>query len=375
MRGLRASQNVSPQTNVAEPDQPAPAIGCVGMAGANVSPAERLLEETEGVFHGEATQLPTPEHAQVSRQRTADPGQPQGPGWQPLIGQALDLDADHAEGCMWCAAHVELGPDVDADDAVGRVVQLTRSLRLAIHGLVRQPKWRTMQAWSTTTELSFGGAIHDALLGQAHQHVSVDFSDCQGLQVVASVERDHGPRLTGWLRFPHRDDLIQGHVRRRLGRRSTPLYIQRQHPAASRIRHSNQPLWYAQAGTTPFWAQPGSGRYSQVRWVLARAAARGQLVPSITHSGRPSTTAESVRVRTNNSRSAATSTDPSASASHVLTQRRRKSGCQTEPHQRAAVRRRQRRIHHQFKQAILTKAQVVVERLTEVAEPLPSIGF
>jgi hypothetical protein len=35
---------------------------------------------------------------------------------------------------------------------------------------------------------------------------------------------------------------------------------------------------------------------------------------------------------------------------------------------------RQRRIH-QFKQAILTQAQVVVERLTEVAEPLPSIGF
>jgi hypothetical protein len=48
--------------------------------------------------------------------------------------------------------------------------------------------------------------------------------------------------------------------------------------------------------------------------------------------------------------------------------------CQTEPDQRAALGCRQRGIH-QLEQAILAEAQVVVERLTEVAEPLPSIGF
>src|SRR6516225_2024916 len=59
-----------------------------------------------------------------------------------------------------------------------------------------------------------------------------------------------------------------------------------------------------------------------------------------------------------------------ACARPLTTERRGK----TEPHQRAALRRCQRPIH-QLKQAILAKAQVVVERLTEVAEPLPSIGL
>src|SRR6266487_2810925 len=185
-----------PQLPADSRNQPAPAIGCVGMPRANGSPAEGLLEKAERMLDREAPQIPTPQHAQVSRQRTADPGQPQRPRWQLLVGQALDLDADHAEGRVWRAAYVELGPDVDGDQAVRRVVQLSRSMRLAMGGFVGQPKRLTMQARPTTAALLFGGAIHDTLLGQAHQQVSVHLSDCQGLQVVATIERDDWTRRT-----------------------------------------------------------------------------------------------------------------------------------------------------------------------------------
>src|SRR5947209_1882024 len=213
------------------------------MARTYGGPTEGLFEEAEGVFDREAPQIPAPQRAQVSRQWTADPGQPQRPWGQLFVGQALDLDADHAEGSIWRATHVQLGPDLYRDGAVGRVSELRRLLRLAIAVLVGQPKRLTMQTRPTTPGTPFGGAIHPAHLDQA--------------------------------------------------------------------------------GITPLWGQPGSGRYSQVRSALARAAGRGQLVPSITHSGRPSTTAESTSVLVNRVRSRVTSTEPSASASHVLDHSRR----------------------------------------------------
>src|SRR6266508_3190822 len=166
-----------PQLPARACDQPAPTIGCLRVARSNGGPAEGLLEETEGVLDSEAPQVPAPQDAQVSRQRTADPGQPQGPRRQLFVGQALDLDADHAEGRIRRAADVEPGPDVDADDAIRRVVQLSRSLGLAVGGFVGQPKRLTMQPWPTTAELPFGGAIHHPLPGQAHQQVSVHVSD------------------------------------------------------------------------------------------------------------------------------------------------------------------------------------------------------
>ena len=78
--------------------------------------------------------------------------------------------------------------------------------------------------------------------------------------------------------------------------------------------------WYDQAGTTPFCGQPGNGRYSQVRSALARAAGRGQLVPSMTYTGRPSITAQSANDSANNPRSRPVSIEPSLRASHVLGQ-------------------------------------------------------
>jgi hypothetical protein len=124
----------------------------------------------------------------------------------------------------------------------------------------------------------------------------------------------------------------------------------------------------------PFWGQLGNGRYSHVRSALARAAGRGQLVPSITHTARPSTNAESASVLANRLRTFPTSTEPSASASHVLGHRRRNTAVKLS---RTSVLRwgcGQRRIH-QLEQAILTYAQALVELLPEADERHQFFGF
>jgi hypothetical protein len=60
-----------------------------------------------------------------------------------------------------------------------------------------------------------------------------------------------------------------------------------------------------------------------VRSALARAAGRGQLVPSITQTGRLSPSVAFASDRANNPRNADVSIDPSLNASQVLGQRRR----------------------------------------------------
>jgi hypothetical protein len=65
-----------PQLTSGASDQPGPTVGCLRVAGADGGPAQRLLEEAEGVFDRTASQVPAPHNAQVRRQWTADPGQP-----------------------------------------------------------------------------------------------------------------------------------------------------------------------------------------------------------------------------------------------------------------------------------------------------------
>src|SRR2546425_5231960 len=221
-----------PQLPTGTGDQPGPTVGCLRVAGADGGPAERLLEEAEGVLDREASQVPAPHHAQVHWQWTTDPGQPQVPRRQLFVGQALDLDADHAEGSIWRATHVELGPDIDRDSAVRGVVQLSRTLRVAIGGFVHQPKRLAMQARPPTAGMLFGSAIHHALLGEADQQVGVHFGVRQGLKIVATVERYDWTRCTRALGFAHSGDLLKRHLGRRLRRRSAALHVQRQHPTA-----------------------------------------------------------------------------------------------------------------------------------------------
>ena len=63
-----------PQLPAGAGDQPGPTVSSVCVAGADGSPAERLLEEAESVLNGEAAQIPVLQRAQVDRQRTSNPG-------------------------------------------------------------------------------------------------------------------------------------------------------------------------------------------------------------------------------------------------------------------------------------------------------------
>jgi hypothetical protein len=186
---------------------------------------------------------------------------------------------------------------------------------------VCQSQRLTMQARPPTAGTLFRSPVHDALLGQAHQQVSVDFSACQRLQVIPTIQGDHRPRGTRRLRLAHRGDLLQGDLGRRLAYRLRRWKQGQTSTVSGHVRHRHQPL-IGPGRTTPFCGQPGSGRYSHVRCGLVRAAGRGQFVPSITHNGRPSTTAESTSMVAKSVRNAFTSIDPSASASPVLGQLR-----------------------------------------------------
>lgn len=53
----RASE---PQLPESHGQEPAPAIGSLGIPRADRRPAERLFQEAEGVLHGEAAQVPAP---------------------------------------------------------------------------------------------------------------------------------------------------------------------------------------------------------------------------------------------------------------------------------------------------------------------------
>ena len=78
--------------------QYAPAINQVqrsvarGRRGRTVVQPRVCFEKAKGVL-GRKPQVQAPEHTQVGGQRATDPGQPQWPGWEFLVRQALDLDA------------------------------------------------------------------------------------------------------------------------------------------------------------------------------------------------------------------------------------------------------------------------------------------
>src|SRR4051794_5081434 len=86
-----------PQLPACASHQPTPAVGGLRIAWAHRGPTEALLQKAKGVLNREAAQIPMPEDAQVSRQWTADPGQPQWIRSLLHLRQAFDLDADHGE--------------------------------------------------------------------------------------------------------------------------------------------------------------------------------------------------------------------------------------------------------------------------------------
>ena len=108
--------------------------------------------------------------------------------------------------------------------------------------LIDQPKRLTMQTRSPAAWMAFWGAIHDAALDQAHQQVRIHSGVCQGLQVIATVERHDRTWCIRALGGAYRGNLVKRDLRGRLRCRSAPLHVQRQDPTASHIRRSDQPL-------------------------------------------------------------------------------------------------------------------------------------
>jgi hypothetical protein len=149
--------------------QPAPTLSQLQRSAASawrgrtdVQPSV-CLKKPNACLDRESAHRPAPQHAQVSRERTADPGQPQRPRWQLRGGQALDLHADHAERRSRCTTHVQVGPGVHRHAAGGRMIPLTRSLRLAMRAVIGQAKrLAIMQARSATAGTPFGRALHHA---------------------------------------------------------------------------------------------------------------------------------------------------------------------------------------------------------------------
>ena len=133
-----------PQLPAGAGHQPAPAIGGLRITWAHRGPTEALLEKSEGVLNGKAAQIPMPENAQVGRQWTADPGQPQRVRSLLHLGQAFNLDADHGERSIRGAANMQVTPGVNLDDAIECVILLSRLPRLAVRAAIAQTKRRTV---------------------------------------------------------------------------------------------------------------------------------------------------------------------------------------------------------------------------------------
>lgn len=96
----RARQSQLP---VRREHEPRPAVSLFGMAQSWGRPAERLLEEAEGVFEIEAAYICSPDDAQVRRIRPMPP-QPEDLRVVGLTRQAADLDQDECPRHNRCRA-------------------------------------------------------------------------------------------------------------------------------------------------------------------------------------------------------------------------------------------------------------------------------
>jgi hypothetical protein len=258
------------------------------------------------------------------------------------------------------------------DGAVEWVVQVARLLRPTVCARVGQAEPLALQAWPSASGSAFRRAIHDAALDQAHQQVGVDRGMRERLQVLAAIQCDHWTRALApcalrTAAICSRATLVTDAA---VGPRRC---VQRQHPTASRIWYGHQPLIGPRRhdpalGSAGHWAVfPGA--------VSARACRRTVPVRAVNH---PQwTTVDDRRVcqrAPEQLRQLRATNRPIRQRVAGARPTSAESCCQAKPHQRTAVGRRQRGIH-QLEQAFLAEAQVVVERLTEVAERFPSVGF
>ena len=193
-----------------------------------------------------------------------------------------------------------------------------------------------------------------AIAGQARQDVDPEVGLHQLGDVVVAVQQQQRAGCVGRPRRLRRAQLAMASVvavpacgpRRPTASGSTQL------PVASGIAASH---WYSQAPMIPLCGVPAVTKRPQVRSGLVLASGRGQVVPSTTHSRRASTRAGGI-VWAKRRRNAATSSEPSASASQIAGP--------------AAAKARRQRVAHQAAGTVATEHGVeqVAQRIAAQAE-------
>jgi hypothetical protein len=107
-------------------------------------------------------------------------------------------------------ADVEVGPDIDLDRAVERVIESTGPLRDSVGALVGRAKRLAMQARPTRPGRPCGSAIEHAALDQANQEIGIHCGVGQRLQVLATIQCHHRTWRISALDDAYLGDLCQG---------------------------------------------------------------------------------------------------------------------------------------------------------------------
>src|SRR5207237_2038653 len=128
--------------------QPGPAVGRGGGAEPHRGPAQVLFGKAEGMFHGEAPQVPLPDLVQVIWKWTADPGQPQRHRLA-MLRQVLELHAHDGEWSSGRILDVQVGPGLDRHGPVHRVLQAGRAVGWAMGAGVLELEDRAVCVRST----------------------------------------------------------------------------------------------------------------------------------------------------------------------------------------------------------------------------------
>ena len=106
-----------PELPEGEDEQPGPAIGGLGVSGADGGPAEGLFEEAEAVLDRESQDVVAPQVGQICWQFVPDPGQPEWGRRLRATWQPFELDADDGDGRIGRAPGPQLAPGIDLDPA------------------------------------------------------------------------------------------------------------------------------------------------------------------------------------------------------------------------------------------------------------------
>jgi len=129
-----------PELPEGEDEQPGPAIGGLGVSGADGGPAEGLFEEPEAVLNREPQDVVAPQVGQILGQLAAGPGQPERRRRLGAARQPFELDADDGDGRIGRAPGPQLAPGIDLDPAAPGIGQRDAGVRCPVGDRIGQPE-------------------------------------------------------------------------------------------------------------------------------------------------------------------------------------------------------------------------------------------